>query len=119
MSEKTYQEICENNPKKDTNRTAYSYIYQEQDRALKEAFENYKKNNPFKLVDDFEKFKKDNVMWLEKDALYEALSIENGNDYWPIWENEDDKHLFNPKNDEEKKRFKKELKKSKKNILMR
>lgn len=105
LSKETYQKICENNPQKDSNRTAYSYIYNAQDEALREAFENFKKNNPFKLVEAFEKYKKDNASWLDNDALYEALSIENGNDYWPIWENEDDKHLCNPKNDEEKEKF--------------
>lgn len=105
LSKETYQTICDNNPQKDNNRTAYSYIYEKQEEALKEAYENFKKKNPFKLVEALEQFKKDNAMWLEKDSLYEALSIENGNDYWPIWENEDDKHLFNPKNAEEKAKF--------------
>lgn len=105
LSEETYQTICDNNPQKDNNRTAYSYIYEKQEEALKEAYENFKKKNPFKLVEALEQFKKDNAMWLEKDSLYEALSIENGNDYWPIWENEDDKHLFNPKNADEKAKF--------------
>ena len=109
LSEETYKKICDENPKKDTNRTAYSYIYGKQDEALREAYNNFKSNYPFKLVDALEKFKKDNSMWLEKDALYEALSIENGNDYWPVWENEDDKHLFNPKNEEEKVKFAKRI----------
>ncbi len=105
LSKETFEKICENNPNKDTNRTAYSYIYTEQEKALKEAYKNFKKINPFKLAEYLEQFKKENSMWLEKDALYEALSIENGNDYWPIWENEDDKHLFNPKTDKEKKSY--------------
>jgi 4-alpha-glucanotransferase len=110
LSIETYNRICENNPNKGTNRTAYSYIYKEQDIALREAFENFKKINPFKLVEAFEKYKKDNASWLEKDALYEALSIENGNDYWPIWKNEEDKHLCNPKNAEEKNVYEKRIK---------
>lgn len=110
LSKETYQSICDNNPQKDNNRTAYSYIYAKQEEALKEAYENFKKKNPFKLVDALEQFKKDNSMWLEKDSLYEALSIENGNDYWPIWENQDDKHLFNPKNADEKEKFDKRIK---------
>ena len=109
LSLETYKKICDENPNKDTNRTAYSYIYAKQEEALKEAYNNFKKINPFKMVEALEKFKKDNEMWLEKDALYEALSIENGNDYWPIWENEDDKHLFNPKNQEEKEKFEKRI----------
>ena len=109
LSKETYKTICDNNPQKNNNRTAYSYIYEKQEEALKEAYENFKKKNPFKLVEALEKFKKENTMWLEKDSLYEALSIENGNDYWPIWENEDDKHLFNPKNADEKAKFDKRI----------
>ena len=30
------------------------------------------------------------------------MSIDNGNDYWPIWKSDLDKNLLNPKNDEEK-----------------
>ena len=109
LSKETYKKVCEDNPNKEVNRTAYSYIYKQQEFALKEAYENFKKVNPFKMIESFEKYKKDNISWLEKDSLYEALSIENGNDYWPVWENETDKRLFNPKNDEEKKVLKQTL----------
>ncbi len=109
LPQETFRKICSNNPNKDINRTAYSYIYTQQEAALKEAFNNFKKNNPFKLVEALEKFKKDNEMWLEKDSLYEALSIENGNDYWPVWNNEDDKRLLNPKNNDEKIKFEKRI----------
>ena len=43
LSCETYNKITENNPNKDTNRTAYSYIFNAQEEALKEAFENFKK----------------------------------------------------------------------------
>lgn len=109
LSEETYKKICENNPNKNINRTAYSYIYQQQETALREAFENFRKVNPFKPVEAFEKYKKDNAFWLEKDSLYEALSIENGNDYWPVWENDTDKRLLNPKNEQEKILFEKRI----------
>ena len=102
LSGETYRRICENNPNKYTNRTAYSYIFNAQEEALKEAFENFKKLNCKKMQKQFEKFQKENAYWLEKDALYEALSIENRNDYWPMWQNETDKILLNPKTDAEK-----------------
>ena len=102
LSVETYKRICDNNPNKDTNRTAYSYIVNVQNEALKEAYENYKKANDKKMEKCFEKFKKENSYWLENDALYEALAIDNGNDYWPIWKNETDKNLLNPKTDAEK-----------------
>ena len=48
-----------------------------------------------------ENFKDDNEFWLSKDALYEALVIENNNDYWPLWESSIDRNLFNPKTEED------------------
>ena len=103
LSKETYERICSENPNKDKNKTAYSYIFNAQNEALKEAYENFLKLGDKKLNKEFEKYKKENEAWLEKDSLYEALIIENNNDYWPLWKNETDKNLFNPKNDEDKK----------------
>lgn len=96
LSAKTFNEIVENNPNKDKGKTAYSYIYKVQETALKEAYDNFKPSK------EFEKFKLENKFWLEKDALYEALSIENNNDYWHLWVSDIDKNLFNPRSIEEK-----------------
>ena len=96
LSEETYKNIVENNPNKNTNRTAYKYIFEAQNKALKEAFSNFKPDK------DFEKFKKENAFWLEKDSLYEVLSLDHNNDYWPLWKSELDKNLFNPKDDSQK-----------------
>ena len=96
LSEETYKNIVANNPSKGTNRTAYEYIFEAQNKALKEAFSNYKPEK------DFEKYKKENAFWLEKDSLYEVLSLEYNNDYWPLWTSDLDKNLFNTKNEEEK-----------------
>lgn len=109
LSEATYNEIVENNPNKDKNRTAYSYIYRQQNIALNEVWNNYKSKHSKKMEKEFEKFKKENAYWLDKDALYEALTIENGNDYWPSWANEVDKNLLNPKSYEEKMAFGKRI----------
>ena len=61
------------------------------------------------IIDDlkakYEAYKEANKFWLEKDSLYEALTEEHGNDYWPMWNSEMDKALFNPQNDEEKVQF--------------
>lgn len=95
LSEETFKSIVENNPSKNTNRTAYGYIFEEQNKALKEAFSNFKPNK------EFEKFKKENSFWLEKDSLYEVLSLEHGNDYWPLWKSDLDKNLFNTANEEQ------------------
>lgn len=105
----TYNEIVENNPNKDKNRTAYSYIYRQQNLALSEVWNNYKSKHSKKMEKEFEKFKKENAYWLDKDALYEALTIENGNDYWPSWTNETDKNLMNPKSYEEQMAFGKRI----------
>ncbi len=109
LSKETFDKICANNPKKDTNRTAYIYIYDRQEKALKEAFDNFKTLDNPKFKSDFEQFKKENSFWLESDSLYEVLSIENGNDYWPLWENDDDKRLMVPEKDDEKERFAKRI----------
>lgn len=105
LSEETFNEIVENNPNKGLNQTAYSYICPAQQRALKEAFEKFKKIKSKDWEENFERYKRENSFWLEKDALYEALSIENGNDYWPLWKSKTDKNLFNPKSIEQKMEF--------------
>lgn len=105
LSEETFKEICDDNPQKNMARTAYSYIYNEQERAMKEAFANFKKNPVKKLEKEFEDYRKKNRSWLDKDALYEALTLENNNDYWPLWQNEEDKILPNPQTNEERMRF--------------
>lgn len=103
LSKETYEKICSENPNKDTNKTAYSYIFKAQEDALKEAYENFLKADDKKLNKEFEKYKSENEAWLEKDSLYEALIIEHQNDYWPLWKNVVDKSLFDPKSDEDKK----------------
>ena len=105
LSEETYNDIVSNNPNKDTNKTAYSYIYKRQNGALQEAWNNFKANPDKKLQKEFEHFKRENDFWLDKDSLYEALSVEYGNDYWPLWTSEMDKNLFNPQSNEERMQF--------------
>ncbi len=102
LSVETYNKITENNPNKNINKTAYSYIFNAQEEALKEAFENFKNADCPELKSKFAEYKEKNKFWLEKDSLYEALSVENNNDYWPMWESETDKSLFNPQNEEQK-----------------
>lgn len=109
LSEQTYYEIVSSNPSADTNKTAYSYIYKKQNEALQEAWNNFKTNQPKKLEKEFKKFKNENDFWLDKDSLYEALTIEHGNDYWPIWNSETDKNLFNPQSIEQKMEFAKRI----------
>lgn len=100
LSLESYKKVVRENPKQNTGRTAYSYICKAQIEALKEAWNNFKGSKLLKK--EFENFKKDNAFWLENDSLYEALSIENGGDFWYIWKNETDKNLLNPKSEDEK-----------------
>ncbi|MBO5739259.1 4-alpha-glucanotransferase [bacterium] len=100
LSIETFKKIVRENPKQNSGRTAYSYVYNAQLSALREAWDKFKTIKLLKK--EFEKFKKDNAYWLEKDSLYEALSIENNCDFWYIWKNETDKNLLNPKTEDEK-----------------
>lgn len=109
LSKKTFNDIVENNPNKDKNRTSYTYITKRQDEALTEAFNNFEKLNNKELNKEFEAYKKENDSWLSKDSLYEALSIKNGTDFWPNWKDKTDKNLFNPKTKEEEKAFAKRI----------
>ncbi len=117
LSKETFQNIVANNPNAGTNKTAYSYIFQQQEVALREAFETFRTKSikeVAKLAYEFEKYKEENESWLEKDSLYEALSHKHQNDYWPAWSDELDKNLFNPKSEEEKKAAQKRIKETKK-----
>lgn len=109
LSEETVQNFVQNNPKKDTNKAAYVYASENFEKAQDEFYKNIKKL-PKNLKKEFDKFKKENAFWLDKDSLYEALSIENGCDYWPNWQNELDKNLFNTKDSKEEKAAKKRIK---------
>lgn len=109
LSEDTFNKIVENNPNKDTNKTSYSYITKQQALALSEAYENFVKLNNAELKKEFENYKRENDSWLDKDSLYEALTIEHDTDYWPNWKNSTDKNLFNPKSYEEKMEYGKRI----------
>ncbi len=102
LSIETFNEIVENNPKKDENKTAYSYCYKKYADALDEAYKNFIKKNNLELKKQFEDFKRTNNRWLDRDSIYEALTIEHQNDYWPLWDNEIDKKLFAPDTIEER-----------------
>ncbi len=94
LSKETFNNIVNNNPNKGTNRAAYAYATAAYKTAFDEIYKNYKKLNDKKLKKEFENFKKENSFWLDNDSLYEALSVENGGEYWPLWKNELDKNLF-------------------------
>ena len=105
----TFNQIVDQNPNKNKNRTCYSYITKKQEEALSEAYDNFIKLNDKKLNKEFESFKLQNKSWLDNDSLYEALTIEHGTDYWPNWKDQTDKNLLNPKSNEEKIQFAKRI----------
>ncbi|MBR2068350.1 MAG: 4-alpha-glucanotransferase [Candidatus Gastranaerophilales bacterium] len=97
LSQKTLDKIVELNPNKDTSKAAYVYAQESMELAKNEYYKNFKKNASKNLQKEFTTFIKENAYWLEKDALYEALTIEHGSDYWPQWNSELDRNLFNTK----------------------
>ena len=103
LSVETFDSIVNENPNKGVNKTAFSYAYKRHDDALNEAYDNFIKSDELKKRrKQFEIYKHENASWLDKDALYQALSEENGNDYWPLWKSETDKNLCNPKSIEQR-----------------
>ena len=108
LSRETLDRIVAENPEKGVNRMAYDHIFVQQEEALKEVFGNFQKRRTTEttgpiadMSERFERFKTANAAWLEKDALYEALSTVHSNDYWPRWPNKLDKRLFAPADEAE------------------
>ena len=104
LSQETLARVRENNPNKDGAEVAYAYVFNAQNEALAEAYRNFQqKRSVLQEIDKrFDAFVKANQLWLDPDALYEALSLEYGNDYWPAWKSNGkggsaklDKNLFN------------------------
>lgn len=111
LSHDTFNSIVNENPNKNVNKTAFSFAYRKHDEALNEAYENFiSSKNLKKHQTKFEIYKRNNGVWLDNDALYQALSIEHNNDYWPLWKSEVDKNLCNPKSIEERMEYAKRIK---------
>ncbi len=76
-----------------------SVIGEKQTRALKTAFLNFQEldsNSSLKIkYRDF--LSSQTTDWLERDALYDALSEKHQNDYWKNWGDDLDKNLFSGK----------------------
>lgn len=94
LSAVTLEKIVHENPNLYENKAAYVYSIDTLNIVMDEVYENFKINASAKLKEDFEKFKQENSYWLDKDALYEAFSLENNSDYWPQWNNEFDRDIF-------------------------
>lgn len=101
LSEKTYNSLTSKNretKEKNYNYTNFNKAFDNYDRAMTEAYTNFKtkleEKNPTaeKLNKEFSKFKKDNKSWVENDGLYKVLSQINKSDDFEKW-NEVDKNL--------------------------
>ncbi len=102
LSDETFNKIVNENPKKYENKTAYSYAYKAYADALDEAYKNFLKKGDEELKKEFAKYKQTYNRWLDRDSIYEALSIEHQNDYWPLWQSDIDKKLFAPETIEQR-----------------
>ena len=100
LPEDTLKDIVANKGKASDN---YAYVYERQSEALRDAWANYKAKveNPSdenkEIIENIEtkfaQYKESNKMWLNNDALYEALIKANDDqDYWKNW-NETDRDL--------------------------
>jgi 4-alpha-glucanotransferase len=95
LSSETYQQIVNNNKNRNQGYLNYQYAYKTNDKALREAWNNFNYTEFLSQEDRtvieikrnrFFTFCENEKVWLDRDALYEALSKIYNNDYWPVWE---------------------------------
>ncbi len=101
LSDKTYNELTTKNREskgKNYNYTNFDKAFDNYEKALSEAYGNFKAKVEAKDADalslnkEFTAFKKENKSWVESDGLYKVLSKVNGTDDFEKW-NETDKNL--------------------------
>ncbi len=101
LSKKTFDKIVKHNP--NPKRVNYPYVRKSYDIALREAFENSKKNET--LSEEFAKFKAENEAKYEQSAIYRLISQENNNSGWEDWQGIDKTLYVNPESQEAKTRI--------------
>lgn len=76
-----------------SDRVSYEYVYDAQRRALKRAFWRFLEKRAAGEVPEleraFERYRREQAAWLERDALYEAFTAEHGTDDWRVWPERD------------------------------
>lgn len=97
LSKETFDSIVKNNP--DKQNVNYDYVKTSYQKALQEAFENYKKGD----ISELENFKKEFSSKYEPAAIFRVLSEENADKDWSKWRGID-KNLYAPKNELEAKK---------------
>jgi 4-alpha-glucanotransferase len=105
LPEETLAEIVAGRPKGVSPDVAYTYSYDAQWRALRQAYTGFalEYENLPELVRAIGGFCERETAWLERDALYWAMGVEYGHDDWRRWGSEDDldRRLFAPRPGEE------------------
>ncbi|MBX2861218.1 MAG: 4-alpha-glucanotransferase [Vampirovibrio sp.] len=100
LSSKTYQKVVQGVPNTGINRVQYAYLFDAQQEALQEAFENFKKlpnkPHPHFLQTEYQTFIEAHSYWLEPDALFEVLTTEHGTNTWRKWSDTTDQRLLCP-----------------------
>ncbi len=81
LSKESFARIVNNNPNPD--RVNYPYVRKNYDDALREAFQNSKKNTD--LTREFNKYKSEKEAQLEQSAIFHLLSKENNYKNWQDW----------------------------------
>lgn len=97
LSKETFDSIVKNNP--DKQNVNYDYVKTSYQKALQEAFENYKKGD----ISELENFKKEFSSKYEPAAIFRVLSEKNTDKDWSKWRGID-KNLYAPKNELEAKK---------------
>ena len=101
LSKETFDNIVKNNP--NPERVNYPYVRENYDKALREAFENSKKNTLYK--EEFAKFKLENEAKYEQSAIFRLISSENNNRSWEEWQGVDKTLYVNPQSEASKSRI--------------
>ena len=107
LSKETFNNIVKNNP--NSQNVDYKYVRASFNKALTEAYENYKKGDTSEL----ENFKKEFSSKYEPAAIFRVLSEENANKDWSKWRGID-KNLYAPKDELEAKKAEARIKQIKK-----
>ena len=107
LSKETFDSIVKNNP--NPQNVDYKYVRASFNKALTEAYKNYKKGDTSEL----ENFKKEFSSKYEPAAIFRVLSEENANKDWSKWRGID-KNLYAPKDEIEAKKAEARIKQIKK-----
>lgn len=70
----------------DSNSIDYGLLFETKYKVLKRAYNNFKERKHLRINDEFNKFKKENYMWLDDYSLYMALKEHFNQLPWQQWD---------------------------------